>query len=199
MNRTDLAKDFLNWIGDKKNIREARKALAKNTTFNPDIFDDCFQDTIIKVYNSIMNGNEVKDFKNYFFIALKFNYIVADNKIKNRQKKTVRFDWNDVDKYDTIDESDIEELKIHEKKENFAYGKLRGAIIKNFSQFEADIFFNYLMNKINNGAYSYKAVAKYFGIDSKEASRIILNIKKFISQSEEVKRIKNNLKNYANN
>lgn len=197
--RTDLTKQFFEWVSDKENINKARKALAKNTTFNPDIFDDVFQDTIIKVYNAIRNGNDIRDFKNYFFISLKFNYIIKDNQTKNNQKKIVRFDWDDVDKYDRIDDSDIEELELNDKIENMAYEKLRAVLIKTFSQFEADIFLNYSLNKLKNGAYSYKTVAKYYGLDLKEVARIILKIKKWLVQSEEIQKIKNQLKNYANN
>lgn len=198
-NRTDLTKHFFEWISDKENISKARKALAKNTTFNPDIFDDVFQDTILKVYNSIMNGNDVRDFKNYFFIALKFNYIIKDNQTKSKQKKIIRFDWEDVDKYDCVDESNVEELELKEQLETMAYGKLRIILTETFSKKEADLFLNYSLNKAKNGLYSYKTVAPYFGMEATEVAKTILKIKKWLSQSEEIKKLKKQLKSDANN
>lgn len=185
------AQEFLNWIGCKKNLKQSRKALSKNITFDPDLFDDIFQSTIIKVYNAIMNNSEIKDFKNYFYIALKFNYIIVQNKKRQLKNKQCEFD---IEKMDIIDETDIEELKRKERTENKLYGLLRKILIQNFGQFETDIYFNYSLNKIKNGTYTYKSVADFFGIEFNKASEIITKIKKFLKESEEIKEIKNQLK-----
>lgn len=56
---------FLQWVAD--NEKEMRKALKKNCTYDPDIFDDVFSETIVNVYNTITKNNrEIDNIKNYF-------------------------------------------------------------------------------------------------------------------------------------
>lgn len=59
--------------------RELRRALRKNVTYDPEIFDDVFSDAIVKVHDAIASGRDVGDYRQYFFVAAKFEYINRDN------------------------------------------------------------------------------------------------------------------------
>ena len=67
-------KEFLDFV--VKNEKRLKKNLMKNITYDENIFDDVFHDTILKVYETIVTkGDEcnIKDYEQYFFIASKFN------------------------------------------------------------------------------------------------------------------------------
>lgn len=58
---------------------ELRRALRKNVTYDPEIFDDVFAAATVKVHDAIAAGREVRDYRQYFFIAAKWEYIRIDN------------------------------------------------------------------------------------------------------------------------
>ena len=88
MSSDEHAQEFLEYVA--KNEKRLKKNLRKNITYNEELFDDVFQDSIIKVYDSIMNGTIIEDFEKYFFIASKFTYFNADNKNKRNIKQNDR-------------------------------------------------------------------------------------------------------------
>lgn len=61
---------------------ELRMALAKNITYDADIFEDAFSAAVVKVHDRILAGKVVASLKNYFFIAARNEYIQMDNKRK---------------------------------------------------------------------------------------------------------------------
>ena len=71
-------REFLCFIAD--NEAELKRAVRKNITYDPELFDDAFHTAIVKVYNAIESGRDVADFKQYFFITAKWEYINRDNR-----------------------------------------------------------------------------------------------------------------------
>lgn len=189
------AKEFLEWISIEKNAREMKKALAKNITYNQDIFDDIFQDSIVKVYNSIMNGNEVKDFKSYMFITLKFNYINKDNQIKNRQKVEVRFEPND--NMDFIDESDLEEEEFKDRLTTDSIKTLEQILLENFTEKDVYLFTQYFKLKVVKYNLGYKELSAMTGTNIRYIANLISRMRKWISENEEIREIKNKLQEYG--
>ena len=62
--------DFFNYVIENK--RELQKALKKNITYDPDIFDDVTCNTITRIAEYIVNnGVKINNFKFFFFIAAK--------------------------------------------------------------------------------------------------------------------------------
>ena len=59
MTNVEIANDFLVYVSESMN--ELKKAVKKNITNANDLFDDCFNDTIIKVYNSIVKNGMLID------------------------------------------------------------------------------------------------------------------------------------------
>lgn len=70
-------REFLRFVAGHE--RELRRALRKNVTYDPEIFDDVFSATIVKVHDAIASGRDVRDYRQYFFVAAKWEYINRDN------------------------------------------------------------------------------------------------------------------------
>ena len=183
MNNEEKARDFLNYVA--KNEKELKYILAKNVTYDKDIFDDVFNDTIIKVYNSILqNGTEVSDYKNYFYISLKWQYILQFNRNKSYTCKTVRdyFDNNDI----------IEEVEEKENKFNAVVETLdiiRNDIIEQYGEWYTTVFFEYYTCKATEGC-SYKKLATKLGTSIKQIQEVIKTIKEYIRTSEKMNKLK---------
>ena len=74
--------DFFKFIIE--NEKELQKALKKNITFDPDIFDDSTADTVCRIGEYIMQkGIKIDNFKYFFFIAAKRDYIAKQKICKD--------------------------------------------------------------------------------------------------------------------
>jgi len=189
MNNTneEKAQDFLNYIA--KNEYTLKTALAKNVTFDKEIFDDVFHDTIIKVYNSILkNGTEVTDYKNYLFMSLKWQYVLADNKNKKYKNNVVR-DW--FDNNDILEEESEEEQRFKNVVEMIEFIKQR--ITEEYGEWYTTVFFEYYKLKTTEGC-SYKKLSAKLGISVVQITKIIQTIKKFVSEDDLIIRLKDLMK-----
>lgn len=195
MTNEEHGQEFLKFVAD--NEARLKKNLRKNITYNEDIFDDVFQDSIIKVYNAIEKGARIKDFEQYFFIASKFCYINADNKVKNRLKNEDREIFCDLDQDERFAEFDraweIKEERNNRINELMKY--LSSRLNEVFSPREADIFLIYYRLKSEKAGVSYKKLAKILETDVKEITNIIQRIKGFIKQDKEIIEMKRKLLN----
>ena len=209
MSNEKHAKEFLEYVA--KNEKRLKKNLRKNITYNEEIFDDVYQDTILKVYDSIMNGTVIEDFEKYFFIASKFSYFNADNKNKKHIKnddneilwrishgyETNRNDISD-DAKRLIDEVIIEDDEWKRREErNDSINKLFKFISEKlnrvFSPAECDIYLIYFRLKSEKAGVSYEKMAKITGRSFSEISQIIQKVKKFVRQDQEIQDLKKKL------
>ena len=193
MTNEEHGQEFLKFVAE--NEARLKKNLRKNITYNEDIFDDVFQDSIIKVYNAIEKGARIKDFEQYFFIASKFCYINADNKMKDKVKQEDREIYNDIDQDERFAEFDnawqIKEDRNNRINELMKY--LSQRLNDVFSPRECDIFLIYYRLKSEKAGISYKKLAKILETDVKEVSNIIQKIKAFIRQDAEIIEMKKKL------
>lgn len=183
MNNEEKARDFLNYVA--KNEKELKYILAKNVTYDKDIFDDVFNDTIIKVYNSILkNGTEVSDYKNYFFTSLKWTYVLADNRNKKYKNSSVRdyFDNNDLIEEETDEEECFE--KIVDTIEI-----IKNEIKEKYGEWYTTVFFEYYTCKATEGC-SYKKLAAKLGTTIKQIQMVIKEIKQFVAEDENINKLK---------
>lgn len=198
MDSKEHGQEFLEFVA--KNEARLKKNLQKNVTYNPDIFDDAFQESIIKVYNAIENGARIKDFEQYFFIASKFCYINVDNKVKARQKTDDRDAYVSIDEDERFAEYDnawqIKEDRNERINELMKY--LSQRLNEVFSPKEADIFLIYYRLKSEKAGVSYKKLAKILEIDVKEVTNIIQRVKKWVKEDKEIMEIKRKLMNGVN-
>jgi RNA polymerase sigma factor (sigma-70 family) len=198
MTNEEHGQEFLQFVA--KNEARLKKNLQKNITYNPDIFDDVFQESIVKVYNAIENGARIKDFEQYFFIASKFCYINTDNKVKARQKTDDRDAYVSIDEDERFAEYDnawqIKEDRNERINELMKY--LSQRLNDVFSPKEADIFLIYYRLKSEKAGVSYKKLAKILEIDVKEVTNIIQRVKKWVKEDNEIIETKRKLMNGVN-
>lgn len=209
MTNEEHGREFLEYVA--KNEKRLKKNLRKNITYNPMLFDDVFQDSILKVYDSIMNGTVIEDFEKYFFIASKFSYFNADNK----NKRNIKQNDNDIlwkishgyennkgdiseDAKRLIDELVIEDdewKKKEEKNENInkLFQFISNRLNEVFSPAECDIYLIYFRLKSEKAGVSYQKMAKITNRTFGEISQIIQKLKKFVKNDEEINNMKKQL------
>ena len=183
MNNEEKARDFLNYVA--KNEKELKYILAKNVTYDKDIFDDVFNDTIIKVYNSILkNGTDVSDYKNYFFTSLKWTYVLAHNRNKKYKNSSVRdyFDNNDI-----IIEEETEEERFEKIVDTIEI--IKNEIKEKYGEWYTTVFFEYYTCKATEGC-SYKKLAAKLGTTIKQIQMVIKEIKQFVAEDENINKLK---------
>ena len=194
--------DFFQYIID--NEKELQKALKKNITYDPDIFDDVTADTIIRLAEYIMNKEmQIRDFKSLFFMAAKRQYIAEQNKKRNRVKqdipnfidiitegsKNTSFDSRDISYLRNLTDDGEGRWVIQEERANRInefYNWLQERLNEEFLPVEADIFIFYYRLKSNKTGVSYKKLAKILDVPVKFITDTIVKIKKYIRESEEI-------------
>jgi len=193
MTNEEHGQEFLKFVA--KNEARLKNNLRKNITYNEDLFDDVFQDSIIKVYNAIEKGARIKDFEQYFFIASKFCYINQDNKMKNRQKNDDREIFCEIDQDERFAEFDnnwqIKEERNNRINELMKY--LSQRLNEVFSPRECDIFLIYYRLKSEKAGVSYKKLARILETDVKEVTNIIQKVKAFVRDDKEIMEMKRRL------
>lgn len=209
MSNEQHAQEFLEYVA--KNEKRLKKNLKKNVTYNPLIFDDVFQDTIIKVYDSIMNGTKIDDFEKYFFIASKFSYFNADNKNKRSLKQNDNeLLWRISHGYENnkgdisedakrlLDEITVEDNEWEKKEDkneniNKLFKFISERLNKVFSPAECDIYLIYFRLKSEKSGVSYEKMAKITGRSFSEISQIIQKLKKYVKNDDEINNMKKRL------
>ena len=174
--------EFYGYITD--NYEQSRHEVMKNITYDPDIFDDAYNDTVIKVANVINEGREIEDIRYYFFISLKWNYINMQNKKRKQLSRTT-----DV-MPDAMDDEYSEERyeKVME-----LWDFIAQRLEENFEPGEVDIYLIYYKLKCNGNSLSYRKLSEMTGIPVKEITNIIQRIKKFVRGNDEINELKKKL------
>lgn len=206
MSNEQHAREFLEYVA--KNEKRLKKNLRKNITYNPEFFDDVFQDTILKVYDSIMRGTVISDFEKYFFIASKFQYINVDNKHKKHMKQNdneilyrishgMENNKNNMsdDGKRLINETIENDNEWKEKEDknnriNDLFKFISKRLNEVFTPAEADIYLIYYRLKSEKQGISYEKMARITGRSFSEISQIIQKIKAYIRKDEEINEYK---------
>lgn len=169
---------FLNWVADHQ--AEMKRALRKNCTYDPDIFDDVFTETIINVHSTIVKNNrDIDNIKNYFFLALKWQYQMRQNKKRKQQADSyIPKDWEQVGGLDDPEERD--EREEREADINDAIAVMRECLIEEFGEEMTELFFSYWKQKTVGGA-SYSRLVENHPEPSK-AQRILFAMKRYVAE-----------------
>lgn len=184
--REKKAKEFLKYVGE--HYGELKYNLRKNITYDPQLFDDVFSEAILKCHRSITTyGTDIKDYKQYIFLATKNQYIFRQNQHRKHSKRDVRgfFENNEV-----IDESQHEEDRFKICAEGL--DKLRSLLVEQFGDEKTDAYLRYMQreNRMN-----YAELSLELNISKKEIRRMMQDINNFISQDERIKALKDEIKN----
>lgn len=211
MSNEEHGQEFLKFVAE--NEQRLKNNLRKNITYDEDIFDDVFQETILRVHSAIMNGTRIDDFEQYFFIASKFCYINEQNKERKKQENSDRdILWNISHGYETnqhdvsndakriLENITIEdnEWRIQEER-NDKINELMKYLSKKlnevFTPAETDIFLIYYRLKSEKAGVSYQKMARITEKSFSEVSQIIQKIKAYIKQDDEIMEMKKKLLN----
>ena len=177
-NALKRGEEFLNYIGE--NQKELYNLFKKGVPYNPDNYNDCFNDSILKVYDTIIKNDAIiKDYKNYFFMTLKFTIL------QEIKKQKPNIDINDCkDILNEIDEDYIEYS-------TYKYSEIKKLVYQEFGKEDSDLFFDFMQKKYENGM-SYSKYSEITGLKFQEIYKIISKIKKYL-KSKEIKKIYNGL------
>lgn len=186
MNEAELkGQNFLNYVA--ANEKRLRKNLKKNITFDGDLFDDIFQDSIIKVYNSIVKNNkDVADYEQYFFTASKFNYILKQNSERERIRKRIN-----IEDYTRSNDIEDEKYDDDEGETTSKLDSIKEIISNEFGLENCELYFDYMLIKVQGGM-SYTKFAKQTGVPVSKISEIVSRIKHFTKNNDEIKQLANN-------
>lgn len=196
---TDI-NDFYDYISN--NYEQSRYEVLKNVTYDEELFDDCYNDTVIKVANVIQAGKQIDDIRYYFFISLKWNYINAQNRKRREQKRftSVADDESHfTDTYEDVERhyaSNVEFVEYSEERYNrvmLLWDYISARLESEFSPGEVDIYLIYYKLKCTGRSLSYKKLSEITGIPVKEITNIIQRVKKFVRNDEEIIEMKNKL------
>ena len=207
MSNVEIANDFLKYVSE--NMNELKKAVKKNITNDNDLFDDAFNETIIKVYNSILkNGTIIDDYKQYFFLACKFTFIYRQNKKRKEEAQAIRdyFGLRDDFSDNVVDSISYKKMKSlrdyfalrddtyneEERYQNIVdtIDKIKEDVIENLGEYYAEIFFTYMTLK-STQSISYKKLAAEKGISTRRVSQIIGMVKEYIKNNPTLQGYKN--------
>ena len=174
--------DFYDYISN--NYEQSRHEVLKNITYDSELFDDAYNDTVVKVAKVIEDGKKIEDIRYYFFISLKWNYINMQNKKRKQLSRTT-----DV-MPDAMDDEYSEERyeKVME-----LWDFIAQRLEENFEPGEVDIYLIYYKLKCNGNSLSYRKLSEMTGIPVKEITNIIQRIKKFVRGNDEINELKKKL------
>lgn len=193
------AKDFLDYAA--KNEKRLKKNLKKNVTFDEDIFDDVYYDSLVKVYDYIINKQKkIEDFEQFQFIVAKNHYILTQNKKRKRNEtddKQLLDDLNKFDDYfpqfDTWQETTEKEIYLDNI--NVFFKWLTSYLDTIFQAKETNLYMLYFKLKSQNRKISYKKLAEITNTNANFVAQTIQKLKNFVKNDETCKNKKEELLN----
>lgn len=170
--------DFYQYI--IRNEKQLKQEVRKNITYEEELFDEAYSDTIVKVANAILvNHKIIEDFRYYFFISFKQNFI----QLQNKKRK--------IDKLKTYGYKDCEGLIIEDYNNEERYERIRilfkwlsDYLEEHFPPNEVDIYIVYYFLKVGKNRVSYKKMADIYDVELKYITNVIQNIKRFVKNDE---------------
>lgn len=176
--------EFYDYI--QNNYEQSRYEVLKNITYDEELFDDCYNDTVVKVAGIISEGREIEDIRQYFFISLKWNYINAQNR-KRREQKRFTNEFTE----ERIDDTEYSEDRYNRVMDLWDFISQR--LENEFKPGEVDIYLIYYKLKCNGRSLSYRKLSEITGIPVKEITNIIQRVKKKVRTDPEILEMKQKL------
>lgn len=166
MTPEEKAKDFLSYIG--RHEERLKHNLAKNVTYDRDIFENAFQDTVIRIHDAILRNNpDIRDYEHYFFTASRKWYITLSNRGREESRRHVRGERNGGE---TEPEPYSEPASVEE---------VRQLIEAQFGENVATLFLDYLSSKVR-GRTSYARYGAEVGIPSADVGSVVKYVRQYL-------------------
>lgn len=174
------------------NDQKIRREIRKNITYDPELFDDVYNDTVIKVADAITDRHkQIEDIRYYFFISCKQNYINAQNRL--RKSRAGQVSLHEVACCGVQENMDSTISDI-EKKAKMLFDAVIKRLEEVFPLNEVDIYVIYYKLKSGGNRISYRTLADIMRVDIKYITKVIQNIKAFMRSDEEIKQLKKKYK-----
>lgn len=171
---------FLEYVAKHK--EELRYALLKNVKFDKSLVDDVFQNTIIKVYNSIVKNNTpIDNFKSYFFISSKWEY--THTQIKKERENATKVGDDSYEVMHLADDSTAEEDEERAKLTVDILNCVKELLSEEFGEEWSEIYLDYILNR-NQQTYTMKTVATSIGKEYKEVYKVFTKMKEYLQNNE---------------
>lgn len=168
---------FYNYIINNEN--QIKYEVKKNITYEPELFEEAYSDTIVKVANAILvNHKVIDDFRFYFFISFKQNYI----QMQNKKRKYDKINVYDCDLSDMTDDNDYDEREERCNRINILFNFICERLEEVFNSNEVDIYVIYYKLKSGKNRISYEKMSDIMNVDVKYITKVIQKIKRFIKE-----------------
>lgn len=169
MTAEEKAKEFLAYVG-RHHVR-LRYNLAKNVSYDPELFENAFQEAIIRVYDAILrNDPNIKDYEKYFFMASRKWYIT----LSDREKKRALRESGEISDRETLTSGDTPVFRMPA-----TLAEVRNEIETTFGKEACDLFMDYMLTQVR-GRISYKKFEEESGIPSVKVKAVVFNIRKHL-------------------
>lgn len=167
MTAEEKARDFMNYIA--RHHERLRRNLAKNITYDRDVFEDAFQDTVVRIHDAILrNDPEISDYEKYFFQASRKRYITLSNRSRQRMKRHIPEDQADLRKL--IEEPGDPPATVED---------IRSLVSCKFGSEQANLFIDYLQSK-TRGRTNYRTFGMQTGIPGIRVKEVVSYIRQYL-------------------
>lgn len=169
MTAEEKAREFLNYIG--RNYDRLRYNLIKNVTYDQEIMDNAFHDTVVRVYEAVLRNNpEIEDYEKYFFQASRKWYFTLSDRFEKERNRTIRLETSGADTKleDYSEESIPASIQQVQRRIEAEYGTE-----------ETKLFMDYIGSRAM-GRTSYKKYGMEAGIPSVRIKDVVVKIKKHL-------------------
>ena len=162
----ERGREFLNFVGE--NESRLRWNLAKNVSYDPDLFEDVFSYTVLRVYESIIKrGLHIKDYEQYFFTASRLNYIKTDERTRRRRAMLTRIE-------ESPDRPEAEYVRRVP-----SIPQLVKELESLFGEEDTGIFMRFMKLK-SQGRISYEEFARREGLQATRVAKLCGRIKRYL-------------------
>lgn len=197
------ANDFMLYVAEHE--EELKNAIKKNITYDDDIFDDVTANTTLRIAEYILrNDATIRDFKNFYFISAKRDYINEQTKKRKAMERDNRTFFDNVsigmEKREKpedviifnnmINDNESEMKEERKRKIHDLFSGVEEWLRDRYPAMDVDIFMLYYRLKSSKHGISYKKLAELLQTDVKTIAQIIQKIKIAISNSEELQTLK---------
>lgn len=162
----EKGREFLTYVGE--NATRLKWNLSKNVSYEPDLFEDVFSYTILRIYDSIVKrGLEIQDPEQYFFNASRLNYLKMQERSRRRSRRHIDINeaWDISEEKELHANSDLEKIKAE--------------LECIFGEESTRIYLGYMRAK-TEGRISYKTYSERMGIEESKLARVCMNIKRYL-------------------
>lgn len=165
MTPEEKARDFLDYIG--RHEERLRHNLAKNVDWDRELFENTFQDTVIRIHDAILrNDPDIGNYETYFYKASRKRYQTLTKKRRFRRSKEL-----------PLEDNRDEEKKAEEEPASVA--ELKELIVQQFGSEAAELFLDYMGRKVT-GRVSYRDYGLETGIRSITVKDTVTYIREYL-------------------